>query len=113
MIPYFDGRVGPGLEVLGSRTTDEDYSTVLSSLKRPHMDYFRMFYADTAMFGCNEQRCNAGWISSGRTMSYSRRTRHVVRSGNPWMRSITTDLSQKRGRRIFSGNTRKLLRLPA
>jgi aminocarboxymuconate-semialdehyde decarboxylase len=51
MIPFFDGRVGAGLEVLGSRTSDEDYSTVLSSLKRPHLDYFRDFYADTAMFG--------------------------------------------------------------
>jgi aminocarboxymuconate-semialdehyde decarboxylase len=51
MIPYFDGRVGAGLEVLGSRTSDEDYSKVLSGLKRPHLDYFRDFYADTAMFG--------------------------------------------------------------
>jgi hypothetical protein len=51
MIPYFDGRIGPGMAVLGSRTIDEDYSKVLSSLKRPHLDYFREFYADTAMFG--------------------------------------------------------------
>ena len=51
MIPYYDGRVGLGLEVLGSRTADEDYSKVLSSLKRPHLDYFRDFYGDTAMFG--------------------------------------------------------------
>jgi predicted TIM-barrel fold metal-dependent hydrolase len=51
MIPYFDGRIGPGMSHLGSRTTDEDYSDVLSSLQRPHLEYFRMFYADTAMFG--------------------------------------------------------------
>jgi predicted TIM-barrel fold metal-dependent hydrolase len=51
MIPYYDGRVGAGLAVLGSRTSDEDYSNVLPSLKRPHLDYFRDFYADTAMFG--------------------------------------------------------------
>ena len=51
MIPYYDGRVGPGLDVLGSRTIDEDYSGVLKSLKRPHLDYFRNFYGDTAMFG--------------------------------------------------------------
>jgi aminocarboxymuconate-semialdehyde decarboxylase len=36
---------------LGSRTQGEDYSAVLSSLKKPPLDYFRMFYADTAMFG--------------------------------------------------------------
>jgi uncharacterized protein len=51
MIPYYDGRVGPGMAFLGSRTQGEDYSAVLSSLKKPHLDYFRMFYADTAMFG--------------------------------------------------------------
>ena len=51
MIPYYDGRVGPGLEVLGARTSDEDYSQVLPSLKRPHLDYFREFYGDTALFG--------------------------------------------------------------
>ncbi len=51
MIPYFDGRVGAGLDVLGARTTGEDYSNVLPSLKRPHLDYFKEFYGDTAMFG--------------------------------------------------------------
>jgi aminocarboxymuconate-semialdehyde decarboxylase len=51
MIPYYDGRVGPGLKVLGQRTSDEDYSKILPSLKRPHMDYLYDFYADTAMFG--------------------------------------------------------------
>lgn len=51
MIPFYDGRIGAGMNVLGSRTSDEDYSKVLSSLKRPHLDYFRDFYADTAMFG--------------------------------------------------------------
>jgi uncharacterized protein len=51
MIPFYDGRVGPGLAVLGARTSDEDYSGILPSLKRPHLDYFHDFYADTAMFG--------------------------------------------------------------
>lgn len=51
MIPYFDGRIGAGMEVLGSRTSDEDYGKILPSLQRPHLDYFREFYADTAMFG--------------------------------------------------------------
>jgi uncharacterized protein len=51
MIPYFDGRIGAGMEVLGSRTIEEDHTRVLSSLKRPHLDYFKEFYADTAMFG--------------------------------------------------------------
>jgi uncharacterized protein len=51
MIPYFDKRIESGLAVLGARTSDEDYSGVLSSLQRPHIDYLKMFYADTALFG--------------------------------------------------------------
>jgi aminocarboxymuconate-semialdehyde decarboxylase len=51
MVPLYDGRIGPDMAVLGSRTSDEDYSGILPALKRPHLDYFRLFYADTAMFG--------------------------------------------------------------
>jgi uncharacterized protein len=51
MVPYFEGRVGPGWAQLGSRTSDEDLSGVLPGLKKPHLDYFKMFYADTAVFG--------------------------------------------------------------
>ena len=39
------------MDVLGQRTVDEDHTKVLSSLKRPHLEYFKEFYADTAMFG--------------------------------------------------------------
>ncbi|MHA1109081.1 MAG: amidohydrolase family protein, partial [Alphaproteobacteria bacterium] len=51
MIPYFEGRVGPGWDQLGTRTADEDYGAVLEKLKKRPLDYFRMFYADTALFG--------------------------------------------------------------
>ncbi len=51
MIPYFEGRVGPGWDVLGARTTDEDYGRLLRELKHRPLDYFRRFYADTALFG--------------------------------------------------------------
>lgn len=51
MIPAMGGRLDGGMRYLGSRTPDEDYSAVLPSLKRPHADYFRDFYADTALFG--------------------------------------------------------------
>jgi predicted TIM-barrel fold metal-dependent hydrolase len=54
MAPYFEGRVGPGWDQLGSRTSDEDYTLVLKRLKKRPLDYFRMFYADTAVFGAFE-----------------------------------------------------------
>jgi predicted TIM-barrel fold metal-dependent hydrolase len=51
MIPYFEGRVGPGWDQLGTRTEDEDYESLLKSMKKRPIDYFKMFYADTALFG--------------------------------------------------------------
>jgi predicted TIM-barrel fold metal-dependent hydrolase len=51
MAPYFEGRLGPGMDQLGARTSDEDLTAVLKRLKRRPLDYFKMFYADTALFG--------------------------------------------------------------
>lgn len=51
MVPFFEGRVGPGWDQLGKRTSDRDISGVLKALKRPHLEYFKEFYADTASFG--------------------------------------------------------------
>jgi predicted TIM-barrel fold metal-dependent hydrolase len=51
MIPYFEGRIGYGLDQLGTRTADEDYGALLASLEKRPYDYFKMFWADTAVFG--------------------------------------------------------------
>ena len=68
MVPYFEGRVGPGMDQLGKRTTDEDLSLVLKSLKKRPLDYFKDFYADTAVFGsraCNTLRARVLWRGQG------------------------------------------------
>ncbi|MFT6784479.1 MAG: putative TIM-barrel fold metal-dependent hydrolase [Dinoroseobacter sp.] len=51
MVPFFEGRVGPGWDQMGARTTDKDLAAVRKGLKRPHLEYFKEFYADTASFG--------------------------------------------------------------
>jgi aminocarboxymuconate-semialdehyde decarboxylase len=51
MAPYFEGRVGPGWDQLGTRTSDVDYTSVLKGLQKRPIDYFRMFHGDTAVFG--------------------------------------------------------------
>jgi predicted TIM-barrel fold metal-dependent hydrolase len=52
MVPYFEGRVGPGWDQLGKRTSGEDYFALLKSLKKRPLDYFkRDFFADSAVFG--------------------------------------------------------------
>ena len=46
-----EGRIGPGWDVLGQRTSDEDYGAVLKRLKKRPLDYFKhSFYTDTATF---------------------------------------------------------------
>jgi uncharacterized protein len=51
MIPFFEGRIGYGLDQLGSRTADEDYGALLAPPRKRPYDYFKMFWADTAVFG--------------------------------------------------------------
>ncbi|MGH9678741.1 MAG: amidohydrolase family protein [Candidatus Acidiferrales bacterium] len=53
MIPFFDKRIENGMALLGTRTQTENYSGILPSLKRPLMDYYHMFYADTALLGAS------------------------------------------------------------
>jgi predicted TIM-barrel fold metal-dependent hydrolase len=51
IVPMLEGRLGPGWDVMGSRTTEEDYVSLRKSLKKRPLDYFKQdFYADTAVF---------------------------------------------------------------
>jgi predicted TIM-barrel fold metal-dependent hydrolase len=38
MAPYFEGRVGPGWDQLGKRTSDQDYTQVLKRLRKRPID---------------------------------------------------------------------------
>ncbi|HLK67109.1 MAG TPA: amidohydrolase family protein [Bryobacteraceae bacterium] len=51
MAPYFEGRIGHGWDQLGTRTTDTDYRTFRQSMKMRPIEYFKKFFADTAVFG--------------------------------------------------------------
>jgi len=51
IVPMVEGRIGPGWDQLGARTSDEDLTVVLKRLKKRPLDYFKhSFYADTATF---------------------------------------------------------------
>lgn len=59
MIPHFSGRVGPGWDQLGSRTPPDRKSEVEHNLSQRPVDYFKMFYADTALMGAQHAiRCS-------------------------------------------------------
>ena len=111
MIPYYDGRMGAGMEVLGARTSDEDYSKVLPSLKRPHMDYMHDFYGDTAMFGGGAHAIRCGLEFFGAD--------HVVFATDAPLGPIAPTIKTVKGleldaadeRKLFCGNAEKLLNM--
>jgi aminocarboxymuconate-semialdehyde decarboxylase len=51
IVPMLEGRLGPGNDVMGQRTSDHDYVGLRKSLKKRPLDYFKNdFWADTAAF---------------------------------------------------------------
>jgi len=111
MIPYYDGRVGNGLKVLGSRTSDEDYSNILPSLKRPHMDYLHEFYGDTAMFGGGAYalRCGLEFFSANNVVFATDAPLGPIA---PTIKAINAlKLATEDERKLLCGNAEKLLKM--
>ena len=116
MIPYFEGRVGPGWDQLGTRTSDEDYTLLLKKLKKRPLDYFRLFYVDTALFGAKDATLlGLKFFGAERTLfasdspfdpekgsAYTRWTIEILDS---------LDISPKERQMIYEGNARRLLHL--
>jgi predicted TIM-barrel fold metal-dependent hydrolase len=116
MIPYFEGRVGPGWDQLGTRTSDEDYTLLLKKLKRRPLDYFRLFYADTALFGAREATiCGLKFFGPERVL-FGSDMPFDPEKGSAYIRwtiEIIDNLDIKPSERqaIYEGNARRLLRL--
>jgi aminocarboxymuconate-semialdehyde decarboxylase len=116
MIPYFEGRVGPGWDQLGSRTSDVDYTLLLKQLKKRPLEYFHMFYGDTAVFGsqaatiCGLKFFGADHVLFGsdspfdpeKGSAYIRWTIDII-NGLP--------ITEEERHAIFEGNARRLLKL--
>jgi len=54
MAPYFEGRVGTSWDQIGTRDADDTFEEMRERMRskgRRPIDYFKMFYADTAVFG--------------------------------------------------------------
>ena len=116
MIPYFEGRVGPSWEVLGSRTSDEDYTGVLKSLKLPHTEYFKkFFYGDTALFGAVAgTKCGLEYFGADHVLFASDYPFDPV-PGQFIRETIrildTIEMSDEDRHKVYHGNAEKLFRL--
>ena len=115
IVPYLEGRIGYGWDQLGARTSHVDYASLLKSMKKRPVDYFRQFYADTAMFGARAAtRCGLDFFGADRVLFasdmpfdptpglYMRETIRVIDS---------LELDDADRQRIYRGNAEQLLRL--
>ncbi|HEY8520135.1 MAG TPA: amidohydrolase family protein [Gammaproteobacteria bacterium] len=114
MVPFFEGRVGPGWDQLGSRTSDEDYRSLLKELKRRPVDYFRDFYADTATFGSRSAiECSLAFFGVDHVLFASDAPFDPER-GPMYIRETikcldSMGLSDDDRRKIYHGNAERLL----
>jgi len=115
MIPYFEGRVGYGWDQLGKRTTDVDYVSLLQSMQKRPVEYFKNFYADTALFGASPAtKCGLEFFGLNNVLFasdmpfepspglYARETIRCVEA---------LDLTKEQKDQIYRGNAERILKL--
>jgi predicted TIM-barrel fold metal-dependent hydrolase len=113
MIPYFEGRVGYGLDQLGSRTADEDYEGLRKSLPKRPIDYFRMYWADTAVFGSRAAtECGLKFFGTGQVV-FASDAPFDPEGGSMYIRETikvidSLAISDAERRAIYQGNAERL-----
>jgi predicted TIM-barrel fold metal-dependent hydrolase len=116
MIPYFEGRAGGGLDQLGARSEDPTDMGALKKLEKRPLDYFKMFYGDTALFGstaaleCGVAFFGADHVLFGTDMPFD------PEKGPGFIRDTVASIEQMRATeedkaKIYEGNARRMLRL--
>lgn len=117
MIPFFEGRVGPGWDQLGARTSSVDYSVLLKELKKRPLDYFKMFYADTAVFGSRAAtECALSFFGADH-MVFASDAPFDPEKGPMYIRETikvidSLDISEEDRAKIYHKNAERLLGLP-
>ncbi len=116
MVPYFEGRVGPGLDQLGKRGDDPEDAGALGKLAKRPFDYFRMFYADTAVFGSlPATQCGLAFFGADHVLFASdapfdpEKGSGYIRETLRVMDNLPVSIEDRE--KIYAGNARKLLKL--
>jgi len=116
MIPYFEGRVGFGLDSLGRRTDEAEDLEARQRLQHRPYDYFRRFYADTALFGAlPATECGLAFFGTERVLFASdfpfdpKGGALFIGETVRVVENMTASAEDKQA--IFEGNARRLLRL--
>lgn len=117
MVPHFSGRVGPGWDQLGARTPSEQSADIegYPLTKRP-IEYFRMMYVDTAMFGAaHALRCSVDFYGADHVL-FGSDSPYDPERGPGYIRSTIQNLNEigladREREAIFAGNVTRLLGL--
>jgi predicted TIM-barrel fold metal-dependent hydrolase len=116
MIPFFEGRVGPGLDQFGCRTSDEDYEGLLKRMAKRPIDYFRMFYADTALSGSRAGiQCGLEFFGEDRVL-FATDCPFDPEGGPMYVRTTpeaidALAITEKARNKIYFGNALRLLKM--
>lgn len=120
MVPYLEARVGLGLDQLGKREGAEpEYLRIVEAMKakgRRPVDYFRMFYGDTAINGSlSGTECGLDFFGCEHVL-FGTDCPFDPEGGPLFIRDIikvieTLDLSDRERDMIYSGNATRMLHL--
>ena len=116
MVPYVEGRVGWGQDQLGARTPGDALTELRESLKKRPIDYFKMFYADTATFGSlGATRCGLDFYGTDRCL-FASDCPFDPEGGPLYIRETircldTVEVTDAERAGLYEGNARKLLKL--
>ncbi len=120
MVPFLEARVGMGLDQLGTREAAEPhYRQIIEDMKktgRRPVDYFRMFFADTAINGSRSgTQCGIDFFGCEHVL-FGTDCPFDPEGGPLFIREIIKvldglDLNPDERRKIYNENARRMLRL--
>jgi len=120
MVPFLEARVGLGLDQLGTREgAEEHYGQIIADMKkkgRRPVDYFRMFFGDTAINGSlSGTRCGIDFFGCEHVL-FGTDCPFDPLGGPLFIRDIikvldALDITADERAKIYNGNAKRMLRL--
>jgi uncharacterized protein len=120
MVPFLEARVGLGLDQLGTREAAEPhYGAIISAMKkqgRRPVDYFKMFFADTAINGSRSgTRCGIDFFGCDHVL-FGSDCPFDPQGGPLFIREIIKvldemDITEDDRRKIYQLNAERMLKL--
>jgi uncharacterized protein len=118
MIPYFAGKIDLGFRQIFFGTPERNPAAEDAGLRRRPMDYYKMLYADTALGGEQEPtRCGHAFFGTSSCLFATdapfdpEQGRGLIRNTIQAVEALPIPAVERA--KIFAGNARALLRLPA